>query len=732
MRPNSFCYFSRINPFPMRTSAYLLSSIAIIIASSSCNTTTDKDQMNTMIPPTAEKRPVQFTEHGNMRVDNYYWLRERENEDVLNYLRAENAYTESALEDVSELRANLFEEIKGRIKQTDMSVPYVRRGFSYYSRYEEGNEYPYYCRENVKDAKEQVMLDVNELAKPFAFYAVGTQTITQDNKLLAFAEDTLSRRIYTIRFKNLETGEFLQDVIRNTTGNCAWAADNQTIFYGVQDPVTLRSYRIYRHKLGTSAEDDQLVFEEKDETFSCYVSVSKSLEYLFIVSNSTTTSEVQFLKSDNPEATFSVIQPRTKGLEYSVSHFGKDFFIVNNDNAKNFKLSKAPIAKTDIANWKDVIPHRPDVLLEGIEIFKDYLVAEERNAGLTRVRIIPWNEPANEHYIAFSDPAYAVYLSSNVEFDTPVVRYVYTSLTTPSSVYDYDMLNRTSVLLKQQEVIGSFNPVNYTSERIFVSARDGASVPVSLVYHKGFQKNGSAPLLLYAYGSYGASMDAYFSSSRLSLLDRGFVFAIAHIRGGQEMGREWYENGKLLNKKNTFYDFVDCADYLVAQQYGDPENMFAMGGSAGGLLMGAVVNIRPELWKGVVAQVPFVDVINTMLDASIPLTTGEYDEWGNPNEKEYYDYILSYSPYDNVEAKAYPNMLVTTGLHDSQVQYWEPAKWVAKLRELKTDSNLLLLQTDMETGHGGASGRFEQLKEVALEYAFLLKMAGRDKLAPIN
>jgi oligopeptidase B len=681
-------------------------------------------------PPVADKRPTQFNEHGVTRVDNYYWLRERENEDVLNYLRAENAYLESALADVKPLREALFEEIKGRIKQTDMSVPYVRKGFKYYSRYEEGREYPIYCREMVGSDVEQIMLDVNELAAPYAYYSVGTQSVSRNNKLLAFAEDTLSRRIYTLRFKNLETAEFLPDVVRETTGNCVWAADNETVFYSVQDPVTLRSHKIYRHKLGTLPEEDELVYEEQDETFTCYVYLAKSGDYVFIESSSTTTTETRFLEAANPTGAFRVVQPRTRGLEYSVSQYGDQFYIVHNHQAQNFKLSKAPIARPQLAHWSDVVPHRPDVLLEGIEIFKDHLVVTERSEGLTKLRVMPWSNNTESHYVAFNDPAYGVYLSANVEFDTPVLRYVYTSLTTPNTVYDYDMNTRQATLLKQQEVLGDFNSANYTSERFFVTSRDGARVPVSLVYRNGFERNGSAPLLLYGYGSYGASMDPYFSSARLSLLDRGFLFAIAHIRGGEEMGRPWYEDGKMLKKMNTFNDFIDCGEFLVKEGYAHPKHLYAMGGSAGGLLMGAVVNMRPQLWNGIVAQVPFVDVVTTMLDASIPLTTGEYDEWGNPNDPEYFHYMLSYSPYDNVEAKDYPHMLVTTGLHDSQVQYWEPAKWVAKLRELKTDNNLLLLYTDMDTGHGGASGRFEALKEVALEYAFLLKLAGRTTLKP--
>jgi oligopeptidase B len=515
----------------------------------------------------------------------------------------------------------------------------------------------------------------------------------------------------------------LDEAIPGITGWAVWASDNSTLFYTKQDPETLRAFQVYRHVMGSPVADDVLVYEEKDDTFNAYVTQSKSKAYILIGSSSTMTSEWRMLSSDEPFGEFKVIQQRTRGLEYEVEHFEGHFYILNNRNAKNFKLSKTPVGQTEAAHWTDVIAHRDSVLLEGIEVFGDHLVAEERSNGLTQIVVRPWARMDDAHRIVFSDPAYTAYISTNPEFESKVLRYGYSSLTTPSSTFDYQMDTRQSELLKQQEVLGDFDPSNYQSERIMVTARDGAKVPVSIVYRKGFQKDGSKPFLLYGYGSYGNSIDAYFSSSRLSLLDRGFAFAIAHIRGGEEMGRAWYEAGKLLNKKNTFTDFIDCADYLVANDYTSPDKLFAMGGSAGGLLMGAVVNMRPELWKGVVAAVPFVDVINTMLDASIPLTTGEYDEWGNPNEAEYFNYIRSYSPYDNVTAQDYPNMLITTGLHDSQVQYWEPAKWVAKLRDTKTDSNLLLLHTEMTAGHGGASGRFESLKEIAMEYAFLLMLA---------
>lgn len=678
-------------------------------------------------PPEAPKKPKTFEKHGIAWRDDYFWLRERENEEVLDYLRAENEYTRQALAETEGLQEVLFNEMKGRIREDDASVPYTLNGYSYYTRYETGKEYPFYCRKKPENGKEEVMLDVNQLAEPYAYYSAAGLSVSEDNKLLAFGEDTVSRRIYTLRFKNLETGEFLPDQIPGVTGTAVWAKDHSTVFYTKKDPETLRAFEIFRHKLGTSAEADVSVYREDDDTFYAYAVKSKSRDMVMISCKSTMTSEWHFLPADRPEEEFKVIQPRLRGLEYDVEHFVDNFYIVNNRDAQNFKLSSAPVSAPGLENWKDVIPHREKVLLEGIEVFRDYLVTDERSDGLTQLVVRPWNDADDTRQIIFPDPAYMAYISVNPEFDTEMLRYGYTSLTTPNSTFDFNMRTRESTLLKQQEVLGGFNSDDYVSERITVTARDGAKVPVSLVYRKGFKKDGNGPLLLYGYGSYGNSMDAYFSAARLSLLDRGFAFALAHIRGGEEMGRHWYEDGKLLNKKKTFYDFIDCADYLTEHKYTAPEHLFAMGGSAGGLLMGAVINLRPELWKGVVAQVPFVDVINTMLDKTIPLTTGEYDEWGNPEDEVYFRYILSYSPYDNVGEKDYPNMLVTTGLHDSQVQYWEPAKWVAKLRDMKTDDNLLLLHTEMTTGHGGASGRFARLKEVAMEYAFLLMLAERAK-----
>jgi oligopeptidase B len=708
---------------------FLLSLVLLIFAACNSDKPEEESKLTTMyqktdiVPPTAKKVAKELTIHGDTRTDNYYWLNQREDQEVIDYLTAENEYKEEILSHTKDFQEKLFEEIKGRIKQDDQSVPYKENGYFYITRYEEGQEYPIYSRKKGSlDAEEEIMLNVNELAKPYSFFNVGGRSVSPDNKLLAYGEDTLSRRIYTIKFKNLETGEMLDDTIEGTTGGAVWAADNQTVFYNMKDPTTLRGYKIMRHKLGTPSSEDVVVFEEKDETFVSFVYKTKSKKYIVIGSYATLSQEYQVLEADNPTGDFRIIQPRERNLEYGIAHFEDKFYIRTNLDAKNFRLMETDEKNTSKENWKEVIAHRDDVLLEGMDIFSNYMVLSERINGITQLRIRP-NE-GEEHYIDFGEDAYLTYTSINPEFETNILRIGYTSMTTPNSTYDYNMDTKEFELLKQQEVIGDFDPANYQSERVYATADDGTKIPISLVYKKGFKKDGTEPLLLYGYGSYGASMEPYFSSVRLSLLDRGFCYAIAHIRGGEEMGRQWYEDGKLLNKKNTFTDFIDCAEHLLEKKYAGKDKLFAMGGSAGGLLMGAVVNMRPDLWKGVVAAVPFVDVVTTMLDESIPLTTGEFDEWGNPKDEEYYKYIKSYSPYDNVEAKDYPAMLVTTGLHDSQVQYWEPAKWVAKMREMKTDKNPLLLHTNMEAGHGGASGRFERYKETAMEYAFMLDLVG--------
>ncbi len=675
-------------------------------------------------PPVAEKIPQELTIHGHTRIDNYYWLNQRDNPKVIEYLKAENAYKEAVLKHTEALQEKLFNEIVGRVKQTDMSVPYKENGYFYYTRFEEGGEYPIYCRKKeTMEAEEEVLLNVNEMAKEYNYYSVTGLTVSPDNKLMAFGVDTVSRRKYTIYFKDLTSGELLPDQISTTAGRAEWANDNKTLFYALKDETTLRPYKIMKHVLGTDVSQDQLVYEEKDETFDTYVGKTKSKKFIIIASSHTLSDEYRFLDADDPDGQFRVFQPREKGLEYSVDHYQDKFFIRTNYQAENFRLMETSIRKTSKENWREVIPHREDVLLEGFEVFKDFLVVSERIKGLPNLRIIKW-EDMSEHYLDFGEETYSASISYNPEFDTGLLRYNYSSLTTPNSVYDYNMNKREKILLKQEEILGDFDPANYQAERHLATARDGTKVPISLVYRKGLEKNGNNPCLLYGYGSYGSTMNASFNSARLSLVDRGFIYAIAHIRGGMEMGRYWYEQGKLLNKKNTFTDFIDCAEYLISEKFTNPDQLFAMGGSAGGLLMGAVVNMRPDLFKGIIATVPFVDVVTTMLDESIPLTTSEFDEWGDPKKEEYYWYMLSYSPYDNVEAKDYPAMLVTTGLHDSQVQYFEPAKWVAKLRALKTDDNILILHTNMEAGHGGASGRFQRFKETAMEYAFMLDLVG--------
>jgi len=693
-------------------------SISLFVLS--CLLFSCSNKQNQLPPPQARKIIKELTIHGDTRIDNYYWLNDKENPDVIHYLTAENEYTEAMLKHTNNFQQKLFNEIVGRIKQTDESVPYKKNGYFYYQRFEEGKEYPIYCRKaGTMEADEEVILNVNELAEGHNFYQVSSLQISSNNQLLAFGVDDVGRRKYSIHFKNLATGKILKDKIKNTTGSAAWANDNSTVFYTIKDE-TLRPYKILRHRLGS--ENDLEVYHEQDSTFSVSVFKSKSEKYLFIGSFHTLSTEYLFSDADQPDGKFKIVQPREKDLEYQVDHYQEKFYIRTNWQAKNYRLMETPVNKTNKRNWTDVIGHRDDVLLETMELFKDFLVLQERKAGLTQLRIIRWKD-MSDYYLDFGEPAYVAYISTNPEFDSDVLRYGYTSLTTPNSTFDYNMNTMKKKLLKQQEVVGDFTSTQYQTERLFAEARDGTKIPISLVYKKD-QKKKDMPLLLYGYGSYGYSMEPYFSSVRLSLLDRGFVYAIAHIRGGQEMGRWWYEDGKLLKKKNTFTDFIDCGKYLVESNYTSPEKLFAEGGSAGGLLVGAVMNMQPDLFKGIIAGVPFVDVVTTMLDESIPLTTGEYDEWGNPNEKSYYNYMLSYSPYDNVEAKDYPALLVTTSLHDSQVQYYEPAKWVAKLRELKTDNNLLLLKTDMEAGHGGKSGRFKRYHDTALEYAFMLDQLG--------
>ncbi|HPQ20868.1 MAG TPA: S9 family peptidase [Saprospiraceae bacterium] len=684
--------------------------------------------------PIADKIPFIMEKHGDKRTDNYYWMRlsdsqktaetpDEATQKVLNYLNEENAYREQAMSDLKDYENTLFEEIKGRIKQTDMSVPFKKNGYYYITRYEEGKEYPIYTRKhNNLESAEEIMLDVNQMAIGHEYYQISGVSASPDNMIIGYGVDTVSRRQYVVQFKNLKTGEILSDRIQNTTGSCVWAADSKTVFYSRKDE-SLRSFKIFKHVLGTDASLDEEVYHEKDETFSTVIYKTKSDKFIIIASFSTLSQEYRILEADKPDGEFRIFQPRIDKLEYSIYHYEDQWYIrTNKDKAENFKLMRCPVDKTNIENWEEFIPHRSDVLLEDIEIFKNYLVVAERIQGLTKLRVKPW--AGGDFFVEFDEEAYLTYPTSNYDFDTEVLRLGFTSMTTPNSIFDYNMGSREFTLLKEQEVLGGYDKNDYQSERIMVKARDGALIPVSIVYKKGFEKDGTRPVLLYGYCSYGNSMDPYFSSPRLSLLNRGFAFAIAHIRGGMEMGRQWYENGKYFKKINTFTDFIDCGKYLTSNKYAAEDKLFAMGGSAGGLLMGAVANMEPKMWGGIVAAVPFVDVVTTMLDESIPLTTGEYDEWGNPNQEDYYTYMKSYSPYDNVEQKNYPPMLVTTGYFDSQVQYWEPAKWVAKMRELKTDQNPLLMYCNMDAGHGGASGRFKQYKETAMEYAFLLDIAG--------
>ncbi len=714
----------------------------LITVSLTFATSCKKDEMknDNIKPPVADKVSKELEKHGDVRIDNYYWMRltdEQRNDEtpdehtqkVKDYLNAENDYFDKKMAHTVQFRDDLFEEMKARIKEDDESVPYKNNGYFYITRYEIGGQYPIHSRkkENL-EAEEEILFDVNKMAKGHDYYALSGLNISPDNKIASFAVDTVSRRQYTIQFKNLETGEIYTDKVENTTGGATWANDNKTIFYTKKDPVTLRSEKIYKHVLGTDASKDVEVYYEKDDTYGTFVYKTKSKKYIVIGSYSTLTNEYQVLDADNPNGELRMIQSRIHGLEYSISHYGNHFYILTNkDDATNFKLMRTPEDKTTVENWVDVIPHREDTLLEDISIFKDYLVLEERTNGLNRIRVKRWDNSADD-YLPFDEETYSVGVYGNPEFDTDIIRYGYQSFTTPASVIDYNMKDKSKDIKKEQEVLGGkFDKNNYKSERVWATASDGEKIAVSLVYRKDTKLDKNTPVLLYAYGSYGYTIPDRFSTTRLSLLDRGFVYALAHIRGSQYLGRQWYEDGKLYNKMNTFTDFIDCGKYLVEKNYTSADHLYAMGGSAGGLLMGAVVNMNPELFNGVVAAVPFVDVMTTMLDDTIPLTTSEYDEWGNPNEKEYYDYMLSYSPYDNVEKKSYPNMLVTTGLHDSQVQYYEPAKWVAKLREYKTDNNILLLHTNMEAGHGGASGRFNALKETAIDYAFILDLEGIQK-----
>ena len=683
--------------------------------------------MTPILPPNAKKIPKELIAHDDIRLDNYYWLNEKENPEVIAYLEAENHYYNALTAHTKAFQETLFQEMKGRIKEDDSSVPYKQNGYWYSTRYEIGGEYAIYSRyKETLESPEEILFNGNEMAQGHDYFSIGGIAISPDNRLAAFGVDTVSRRQYTMQIKNLETGELFEDKIENTTGGGVWANDNKTLFYTKKDPVTLRSDKIYKHKLGTQTSEDELIFHEKDDTFSTFIYRTKSKKYLVIGSVSTLTSEFQILPTDDPDGKFSIFAPRTRGLEYTIYHYEDHFYILTNkDKAENFKLMRTDEGHTAQEHWKEFIPHRKEVLLEDIDIFKEYYVLSERENGLNKIRIVRW-DGTEDYFLPFAIETYTAYVGNNPDFDTEILRYSYNSMSTPSSVIDFNMRTREKIVKKEQEVLGGlFDKENYKEERLWAEGRDGAKIPMSVVYRKDTPLNRSTPVLQYAYGSYGSTIDPNFSTVRLSLLDRGFVYVIAHIRGGEYLGRHWYETGKLLQKKNTFTDFIDCSKYLIAKDMTSPEHLYAMGGSAGGLLMGVVLNEAPELYQGVVAAVPFVDVVTTMLDDSIPLTTGEYDEWGNPNEREFYEYMKSYSPYDNVRDQQYPNLLVTTGLHDSQVQYFEPAKWVAKLREMKNNKKKILFNINMDAGHGGASGRFQALREVAMEYAFLLDLEGK-------
>ena len=677
-------------------------------------------------PPVAKIKSTVDTLFGTEMIDNYHWLRERDNPEVIEYLKAENAYTDSIMKHTEKLQGKLYDEMVARIKETDLSVPVKRDNYYYYSRTEEGKQYKIYCRkEGSLDAEEEVLLDLNKMAEGKDFLNLGIFDVSPNHELLAYAIDTMGNERYTLRVKNLKTGKLYPDIIDSVSTSFEWANDNRTFFYTITDNAW-RPYKLFRHTLGNDVKNDALVYHEPGESFFLGVGKSKSMDYLFLYLGSQTTTEIYYLDANKPTGEFKLIHPRQHDMEYEVYHHGSLFYIVTNDNAKNFRLMQTPVTSPSKDNWKEVIAHRDSVKLDGIEVFKDYMAIYERENGLKQIRIMDFAS-GEIHKVKFPEPVYTVWPGSNPDYNSRLLRFSYTSLVTPRSVYDYDMKTRERELKKQREVLGGYDPDMYQSERIFTIADDGARIPVSIVYRKGIKMDGSNPLYLYGYGAYGMSMDPYFSSSRISLLDRGFIYAIAHIRGGGEMGRPWYDDGKLLKKKNTFTDFIAVAEDLIAKKYTSSDKLVISGASAGGLLIGATVNMRPDLFKVVVADVPFVDLMNTMLDPNLPLTVIEYEEWGNPNEKEYFDYMFSYSPYDNIKAKDYPNMFITAGLNDTRVQYWEPAKWTAKLRAMKTDSNRLLLKTNMGAGHGGVSGRYDWIKEVALEYAFILDVLGIEK-----
>ena len=676
--------------------------------------------------PIASKRPHEITQHEHIRIDNYYWMRDKDDPETMKHLRAESDYLEELMQHTKPLQEKLFQEMKARIKENDSTVPEKRGGYFYYERHEEGKQYPIFCRRRGSlDVVEEVLLDQNELAKGKTFCSIGAFSISTDGNKLAYSVDFGGREIYTLHIKDLNSGELYPEAIENTSGSAyehggvEWANDNETVFYTILDEAQ-RPHKLFSHKVGTDTAQDKLIVHEDDETYFLFMFKTRDDAYIMTYHYSTTTREMRFLPADHPAESLRMIQPRIQGLEYFAAHHNGKFFIVHNDNAKNFKLSVTTVDQPEKENWREVIPHRADVLVDGVDTFENFIVVTERKGGLKQLRISGSDGLENVHYVHFPEPAYNVYLEANPEFKTDLLRFKYSSLITPNSVIDYHIATGEWDLKKEDEIPSGYDKTQYISERIHATASDGTQVPISIVYKKGLKKDGSNPALLYGYGSYGATIDATFSSNRFSLLDRGFVFAIGHIRGGSDMGRGWYEDGKMKNKRNTFTDFIACAEHLIKDGYTSPQKLAIMGGSAGGLLVGACVTMRPDLFKAVICKVPFVDVVTTMNDPSIPLTTLEYDQWGNPEDKEYYEYMLSYSPYDNIRAAEYPHMLITTGLNDPRVAYWEPAKFAAKLREMKTDDNLIMLYTNYDSGHAGASGRYDFLKEVAQDYAFLM------------
>lgn len=710
-----------VNPF-VKSGTFLTLCLAIFM--NSCKTTPEMKPNTSINPPLAEQKPYQHKIHGDIRMDEFYWLKDRDNPEVIDYLERENDYYKKSTAHMEDFQNDLFQEMKARIKEDDTSVPYFYNGYWYITRYEKGKDYPIYTRKKESlSANEEILFDCNKMAEGHSYFRLVGINISPDNKKVIFGVDTISRRQYKLKLKDLSSGDITDLNIDNTTGSSVWSNDTNHFFYTKKDPVTLRSDAIYRHSLLEIDQPSVQIFNETDETFSCYVTKSKSKDYIFIGSFSTLSTEYQYLDANTPTEPFEYVQKRIPNLEYSVAHYNDSFYIFTNaDNAKNFKVMRTPVDATTKENWEEVLAHREDTLIEDFDLFNDYWTITERKKGLAKIRIRRW-DGNEDYYLPLEGETYTVYTTTNIEYDTTKLRYVYNSMTTPSTVYEFDMLTKEEKRLKRQEVLGGdFTPENYTSKRVWATGKDGVEIPISIVYHKDTALTPETPILLYAYGSYGSTIDPGFSTTRLSLINRGFAFAIAHVRGGEYMGRQWYENGKMQAKKNTFDDFIACSKFLIEKGYTSSKHLYAYGGSAGGLLMGVIVNEAPELYNGVIAAVPFVDVITTMLDPSIPLTTGEYDEWGNPNNITDYEYIKSYSPYDNIKPQAYPNMLVTTGLHDSQVQYWEPAKWVARLRLNKTNDNVLFLETNMDTGHGGASGRFEALKEIAKKYAFLIAL----------